>query len=142
MLVGTSIATFVVNFASCKPFVANWDASIPATCIDRNAFYIWTSIPNIVTDLAILFLPMRVVWNLHTSRRTKVSFDTRKDPSSTFDVLSPCTITDCDPADTIDNNIRRGKSVSLYQIEYPVPQMNYTKANLGFISATGALLHP
>ncbi|KAM3079650.1 hypothetical protein ACMFMG_006063 [Clarireedia jacksonii] len=71
-LVGASISTFIVNFAECKPFAANWDATIPAKCIDRNAFYIWTSIPNIATDVAILVLPMRVVWNLHATRRTKI----------------------------------------------------------------------
>ncbi|KAF7908362.1 uncharacterized protein EAF01_004117 [Botrytis porri] len=72
VLIGMTIATFIVNFAECKPFAANWDASIPSACIDRNAFYIWTSIPNIATDLAILALPIPVVWNLHATRRTKI----------------------------------------------------------------------
>lgn len=79
VLIGTTISTFIVNFVECRPFALNWDASIPGTCIDRNAFYIWTSIPNIATDIAILILPMRVVWNLHASMRTKVSNMRRKD---------------------------------------------------------------
>ncbi|KAI9640056.1 hypothetical protein NHQ30_011620 [Ciborinia camelliae] len=58
VLIGTTIATFTVNFAEFKTFAANWDASIPATWIDRNAFYIWTRIL-----LPILpFWPYRYLW--------------------------------------------------------------------------------
>lgn len=40
--------------------------------IDNEALSIWGSLPNIVTDVAMLILPMRVVWNLHLATRLKV----------------------------------------------------------------------
>ncbi|THV51512.1 hypothetical protein BGAL_0108g00080 [Botrytis galanthina] len=72
VLVALTISTTVTNLAACRPFSANWDSTAKATCINKEAFFIWGSIPNIVTDIIILILPMRVVWNLHATRRMKI----------------------------------------------------------------------
>lgn len=73
MLIALGISTVMAAIVQCIPFAANWNPELPgARCIDKEALFVWESIPNIVTDVIILILPMRVVWNLHTSTRLKV----------------------------------------------------------------------
>ena len=71
ILVGLTISTVVTAGVACRPFSANWDPS-PGACINKEAFFIWSSMPNIVTDIIMLVLPIRVVWKLHTTTRLKI----------------------------------------------------------------------
>lgn len=72
-LICLTITTVITGLASCRPFSANWNPSLPgSSCIDKEAFFRYGSIPNILTDIVMLILPMRVVWNLHTSTRLKI----------------------------------------------------------------------
>lgn len=73
ILIGLTISTVVTALVACIPFAANWDPTLPgARCINKEAFFRWGSLPNIVTDVVMLVLPMRIVWNLHTTTRLKV----------------------------------------------------------------------
>lgn len=64
--------TFLIILLACRPIAANWDMMIPgAHCIDKEAFFIYGSVLNMVTDLVILALPLRIVWNLHAGTRLK-----------------------------------------------------------------------
>ena len=73
ILIGLTISTVVTALVACIPFAANWDPTLPgARCIDKEAFFRWGSLPNIITDIIMLILPMRIVWNLHTTTRLKV----------------------------------------------------------------------
>ena len=67
------IACVLVGIFSCLPIHKFWDRSVPGTCIDQNAFYYGLQIPTIITDFAILFLPMKPVWDLQLPTRQKVS---------------------------------------------------------------------
>jgi len=54
----------------CSPIAYAWDKTIVLTnpkahCLNANEFYIGNAVPNIVTDLAILSLPVHEVWRLH-----------------------------------------------------------------------------
>lgn len=70
----TGIVCSVMSLNLCHPFEYNWDRTIPnGKCVNEQAFYLWGSLPNIVTDVTILVLPMPIVWKLHASIRTKVS---------------------------------------------------------------------
>ncbi|KAJ5611925.1 hypothetical protein N7528_009030 [Penicillium herquei] len=63
----------ILLFFMCRPFAANWDPSIPgAKCLDVVAIYTWGSLPNIITDIIMLLLPMPVIWSLHIGLRTKI----------------------------------------------------------------------
>ncbi|KAJ6014791.1 hypothetical protein N7540_009382 [Penicillium herquei] len=45
----------------CRPFAASWDPTIPgAKCLSLRACYTYGSVPNIVTDVVMLLLPMPV----------------------------------------------------------------------------------
>lgn len=52
ILVALTISTIVTASVACIPFAANWDTTlIDVRCIDREAFFLWSSLPNIITDL-------------------------------------------------------------------------------------------
>ena len=73
IVLATEIVTSIISLNLCRPFSFNWDRTIPGgSCYQETVFYEWGSFPNIVTDVAILILPMPVVWNLHTSNNMKV----------------------------------------------------------------------
>jgi hypothetical protein len=57
----------------CMPFAYNWDKSIPGgRCFNLGAFANSSSVPNIVTDVLILLLPMRTVIQLEISMGKKM----------------------------------------------------------------------
>lgn len=52
----------------CIPFQFNWDKSIPnGRCFNVSVFAMSSSVPNIVTDVAVLFLPIRTIVDLKVS---------------------------------------------------------------------------
>lgn len=56
-----------------SPVAYQWDKSIQGGhCFDVHLFYRMVNVPNIVTDIAMLILPMPMVWKLHTSKPRKV----------------------------------------------------------------------
>ena len=58
-------------FTIFQPFSFKWDKSIDGHCSDLLAAYRYISIPNILTDLAILILPLSTLWHLNMSRTRK-----------------------------------------------------------------------
>ncbi|KAI2466651.1 hypothetical protein F4781DRAFT_404983 [Annulohypoxylon bovei var. microspora] len=71
-----SLMIFLVNFFTfvfqCTPIESFWYGNLE-DCIDRNAFYLASAIINVAGDIAVLTLPLPVVWRLHTSRSKKWS---------------------------------------------------------------------
>jgi hypothetical protein len=56
---------FCVIF-NCVPVQAAWDILITdKTCIEVRNIYIGGSVPNVLLDILIVFLPMPYVWRLH-----------------------------------------------------------------------------
>lgn len=57
----------------CTPVAYSWDKKIPGGhCGDLMATYRWASLPNLITDVAMLLLPLPVIWNLHTGLSQKI----------------------------------------------------------------------
>jgi hypothetical protein len=72
-LVLVTVVTLISACALCRPFAANWDPTIPgAVCANKEAFFIWASFPNMISDVILLALPMPVVWKLHATTRLKI----------------------------------------------------------------------
>lgn len=70
------IAILLVAIFSCNPVHGFWDGFMmtpPPKCIDNTQFFIGNSVPNIIADLAILCLPIRAVWNLKMTTKTKIA---------------------------------------------------------------------
>ena len=73
VVIGYSFALVFALIFSCRPIAKAWDASISTgTCINRPAVYYATAIVNIVTDLAILGIPIPVVWKLQMPTQQKI----------------------------------------------------------------------
>ncbi|KAI1136210.1 hypothetical protein F5Y05DRAFT_391971 [Hypoxylon sp. FL0543] len=71
-----SLSIFIVNFFTfvfqCTPVESFWKGKID-DCIDQTAFYLASAIINVAGDIAVLTLPLPVVWRLHTSKSKKWS---------------------------------------------------------------------
>lgn len=64
MIIGSSLI--------CQPFAFKWDKSIAGGhCGDIMALYRYVSIPNIITDVAILILPFPTLYKLQISTPKK-----------------------------------------------------------------------
>ncbi|KAJ5191395.1 uncharacterized protein N7498_010380, partial [Penicillium cinerascens] len=61
------IAIFCVSVFQCTPIAKAWNTSFPGTCINLKDSFVGNAVPNILTDIAILSLPMRDVWGLQTT---------------------------------------------------------------------------
>lgn len=63
----------LVTIFQCVPLRGAWDKTIDAKCgVDNYKFFYGNSIPNIMTDLALLALPIPSVWSLQIPRTQKV----------------------------------------------------------------------
>ncbi|KAI9154919.1 Satratoxin biosynthesis SC12 cluster protein [Paramyrothecium foliicola] len=75
--IGLVLAHFVATgfgtyFGVCQPFAFKWDKAIPdGRCGDIIAIYRYASIPNIITDLLILLLPLPSLRKLHINKMRK-----------------------------------------------------------------------
>ncbi|CRL20045.1 unnamed protein product [Penicillium camemberti] len=67
------MAIILVSVFQCTPIARAWDTRIPGTCINLKASFIGNAVPNIITDILILSLPVRVVWGLHASITHRLS---------------------------------------------------------------------
>ena len=71
--IGTQI---LVSIFQCVPISALWNRSPndSSECgVDDYAFFIGNAVPNIVTDAAILSLPIPVIWKLHRTTSQKIA---------------------------------------------------------------------
>lgn len=70
--IATGIVCCAMCLNLCRPFALNWNPELPGVCIDKKSFYQWGSLPNIITDVVILVLPISMVLRLKTSGKMKV----------------------------------------------------------------------
>ena len=72
-ILANCIAWLIPSVVVCIPISAVWNINTRrATCIDRNALGTWISLPQILTDIALLIQPLPHIWNLHMDRAKKV----------------------------------------------------------------------
>ncbi|KAF2741961.1 hypothetical protein M011DRAFT_433877 [Sporormia fimetaria CBS 119925] len=69
----TTLAVIISGFAMCRPFAFFWDKTIPGgVCGDIMAGYRYIGIPNLLTDIVLLVLPLPAVYHLHTNISVKL----------------------------------------------------------------------
>ncbi|KAH7124667.1 hypothetical protein EDB81DRAFT_699079 [Dactylonectria macrodidyma] len=73
LVVAWWIAIVAVCIFQCNPISKAWLPWIGGTCIDLKGSFIGNAIPNIVTDVAILCMPIRQVWKLHVTLAQRLS---------------------------------------------------------------------
>ena len=60
------------NIAMCSPRKKIWDPLMEGHCFDYNANYQASGIFNVISDFAILILPMPCVWKLQMPLKKKI----------------------------------------------------------------------
>ncbi|KAI1735567.1 hypothetical protein F4680DRAFT_302835 [Xylaria scruposa] len=71
--IGMMIAVFFGTVLQCTPINKTWETSLQGTCIDRRVLFTVSSSFNILTDILILALPLRIFIDLKIPRRTKIA---------------------------------------------------------------------
>lgn len=67
-------AVFFTDMFQCSPIAFAWDKSIKGgTCINTLAFFRYIAVPNVISDIALLVMPLPVIWQLHMTTRQKLA---------------------------------------------------------------------
>ncbi|KAK1710853.1 uncharacterized protein BDZ83DRAFT_766078 [Colletotrichum acutatum] len=74
IVIAYSVAYQLLSIFACRFIYASWDAEALQTahCVDKGTIYMIFSIANIIMDVVILLLPLKIVIPLQMSRRQKV----------------------------------------------------------------------
>ncbi|EAW12405.1 putative integral membrane protein Pth11-like [Aspergillus clavatus NRRL 1] len=67
-----ALGVFMVGALFCLPVQKFWKPELEGTCIDSAKFYYGQQIPNILTDVVLLIMPIKVVWALQISKTQKL----------------------------------------------------------------------
>ena len=74
IIVAWTIATILAGCLICRPFAYNWDKSIPGgSCGDKVTSFTITGVINLVTDVMVLLLPMRPLYQLQMATYKRVT---------------------------------------------------------------------
>ena len=66
------LATFLVKIWECNPRERIWDRSIPGKCVNVSSLLNASGLFNTLTDIIILLIPVKSVWNLNMTTIRKV----------------------------------------------------------------------
>ncbi|KAF2007735.1 hypothetical protein P154DRAFT_452904, partial [Amniculicola lignicola CBS 123094] len=73
LIVGTWLSYTIATMFQCMPFSFNWDKTVPnGKCFDIYIFSQSSSVPNIITDIIVLILPIQTVIELKISTGRKI----------------------------------------------------------------------
>ena len=73
IVIGWYIAISLAGAFICLPVKSTWDPKVPGHCGNRYILDIIDPLPWIITDFAILVLPLPMVWKLHAPTRNKIA---------------------------------------------------------------------
>jgi hypothetical protein len=72
--VAWAIATILAGFLVCQPFAYNWDQTIPGgSCGNQVTSFTATGVINLLTDVAVLLIPMPLLYRLQMPTYKKVA---------------------------------------------------------------------
>ena len=66
------IATAIVEIWECTPREKIWNKSSPGTCVDVSSLLNTSGLFNTITDLMVLLVPIKSVWNLRMTTKRKI----------------------------------------------------------------------
>jgi hypothetical protein len=72
--VAAMLVVVIVGVTQCTPLAYTWEPQKHPNghCIDKNTFWRWGNFPQLVTDVAILVLPIPALWQLKLSAKDKI----------------------------------------------------------------------
>ena len=89
----------LVTVFQCISVSGYWNKDTPSKCINDNHFFIGSSIANILTDLALLLLPIRYIWRLHRTTSQKLALAIIFMLGGLYATTFPSTERRCDSSD-------------------------------------------
>ena len=66
------LAFFFVPIFQCSPRTKIWTPEEPGRCLDVDALYLASASFNVVSDIAMLSVPIYLIWNLQMSVQRKI----------------------------------------------------------------------
>ena len=66
------LSVCVVGALICIPTRKLWRPATPGRCVDLAQFYYGIQIPNLLTSIVILIMPLNTIWNADLPRRKRV----------------------------------------------------------------------
>lgn len=75
VVVAWGIGNLLPSLFSCRPIHGFWDFDMqpPPVCVDKKVLYVTGSVINVLTDVAILCLPVREVLRLQLNKKSKIA---------------------------------------------------------------------
>ncbi|RAL08854.1 putative integral membrane protein [Aspergillus homomorphus CBS 101889] len=74
VVTGWGLGVIFTTIFQCLPVHGFWDKTIPSHCgVNVNNFFIGNAVPNILTDWALLTLPLPYIWKLQRSASQKLA---------------------------------------------------------------------
>ena len=70
-IISSSVAFLFLDILQCVPPASQWEPAVKGKCVNFTAVVLAAGVINVVTDFAILLLPMPVLWNLKVSGARK-----------------------------------------------------------------------
>jgi hypothetical protein len=62
----------VIKARICTPIPRFWDHNVQGTCFNEVALFIADTVMSAITDIAILVIPIPLIWNLHMPLKKKI----------------------------------------------------------------------
>ncbi|MCJ1356281.1 MAG: hypothetical protein MMC33_006275 [Icmadophila ericetorum] len=62
----------LVSFFECRPIAVAWDSSVSGKCIDLTSLYYGLTISNVILDVVINLMPVKMVWKLQLPLRQRL----------------------------------------------------------------------
>ena len=72
IIAANGISGDLTSLLSCRPLAARWNPALEGHCINVQNYWRFISLANIVSDVAMLVLPQRVIWKLRISLPQKL----------------------------------------------------------------------
>lgn len=69
----TGLVLICGSIFQCTPIAYNWDKTTQGRCIDMVQFARFMAIPNVITGMGMLILPLPMVWSLHMTSSRKIA---------------------------------------------------------------------
>ena len=73
IVVSFDVGVIFMALTICQPLVKNWEPLLPGHCGSLTDSVLWTSVINVAVDLAIIILPMPMIWRLQMATHRKIA---------------------------------------------------------------------
>lgn len=67
------LSVILIAILICRPISYSWDKTINGSCVDESTAFIATACLNLALDIAIVVLPLKMVWGLQLAVPKKMA---------------------------------------------------------------------